>query len=137
MKLLVLAVAFCGVMLGQDPPFQVDPLTHSVSPIFETYGLNNGHWWIQMEGPLKAGYLMGAIDGILDSPGRDASKTLPWPSTLTFSEIVMRLDAFYSDKKNLNIPVIESACLQQVATLSAEKAAELLISFRLDANKNH
>jgi hypothetical protein len=49
----------------------------------------------------------------------------------------MRLDAFYSDKKNLNIPVIESACLQQVATLSAEKAAELLISFRLDANKNH
>lgn len=106
-----------------DPQLQTDPVTHQIQPIFTTSNMINGHLWRQMSGEMKSGYLMGLNEGLLLGGALDDPNGFKWPN-LTFGEIAARLDGFYSDQLNLEIPV-EGACnfLTIVGTPDKLKAA--------------
>jgi hypothetical protein len=122
--------------LCQNPQL-VDPVTHQVQPLYITAGLYNGHFWVraEQEEAFKTGIILGIMEAFSYADEKGNTKSwFPW--ALTTGETRARIDSFYSDPKNLNIPVVWA--LGIVATQLADgDFATLLSSERKMANEAH
>jgi hypothetical protein len=74
--------------------------------------MNNGRFWLEMQGEMKLGYLLGYIDGVhatsvtLAAGCPDVKRLRLLPHTLSSVEIAEALDEFYNDPLNRQIGIV-------------------------------
>ena len=119
MRALVLILLFSFMFLPTYSQTLKDEFTQPVEGEFESWFINeemiNGYKWSSFSLDEKASYLLGFMDGgvytathfITDEERRkEVYALLPVLSAqLGFEELVKRIDKFYQDEENKNIPL--------------------------------
>ena len=119
MRVLVSILLFFFMFLPIYPQTLKDEFTQPVEGEFESWFINeemiNGYKWSSFSSDEKASYLLGFMDGgvytaahfITDEEKRkEVYALLPALSAqLGFEELVKRIDKFYQDKKNKDVPL--------------------------------
>ena len=108
-----------------------------------THGLYNGRAWNGWDHSMRVGFVMGygnhweATFDAVSTVTQWGDETTMWPSTLTYGEIVKRLDAFFATPENANIDLRSALfVLARKAGGEPEEALRGLIEFeRKDASK--
>lgn len=115
----------------------VDPVSHDLNATYVTNGLVNGNLWtlLKTDDAFKTGMILGVMNAFTYADDKGSTQSwFPWP--LTNGEAKSRVDSFYQDPKNLNIPVLWA--LGIIATQIADHDFKgLLLTERQMADEAH
>lgn len=103
---------FLAAMLFAPGLFAGTPL--ATAKQFTTQGMLNGRSWMTFDTVAKEAYLAGFADGCQGSPNKNFPHFAA--SKLTVQEFAARLNAFYSDAANANLPIALAAELVAIGT---------------------
>ncbi len=135
MRTLLAMILFCGSAMPQnDPAVAIDPVTHQMQPLFTSIGLLNGHYWKQLREDVRVGIIMGITEAAIDYSTTEKNYPLP---KLTFGELRSRIDLFYSDDRNLNIPIINVWQIQEPPELPDDVKSNWVNAMRTTYDQEH
>lgn len=138
MKMLRGLLFFCLAVAAFGQCGDVDPLTHLPDAKCLTFGAANGYMWLSLANPARLGLVIGMGEGM--NWGMSDDKELKFddffPAMLTFGEIQSRVDSFYSDSRNRNIPITWAMYILTLQ-LKGRDAQALLESDRKNADAQH
>jgi len=101
-----------------SPLVYAKPINKTILPQFSDFdamyinkGMVNGHHWKQLLTREKGAYLLGYQDGLINTAiyyvpdENDKTEVIDSFPSLPMDDLIKMVDEFYSDKRNLNIPI--------------------------------